>query len=157
LLAYYAELKMLKQKVSHAQQVCDLLTMIVHEKTKGHAINVMMSNKKAKHDLQHASLALIGDRMKSACEGGPGGNANNPMRVIKSLKRNIKWLEKKKTVGGSGGKQGDGKPTGKYIPPDVIAAIIEKGGKKSGQYLAWLYQGCIQSDADKMARARNEK
>jgi hypothetical protein len=136
--------------------------MIVHEKTRAHAVEVMMSDKKAKHDLQHA-LALIGDRMKysgtlkSAGEGGPGSDANNPMRVIKSLKRKVKRLEKKKAAGGGDGKHGDGKPTGKYIPPDVIAAIKEKGGKKSGQYLAWLYQGRNQSDADESAKVQAGK
>jgi hypothetical protein len=72
LFAYYAELKMLKQKVSHAQQVRDLLTMIVHEKTRAHAVEVMMSDKKAKHDLQHA-LALIGDRNRKGRGGCQSG------------------------------------------------------------------------------------
>jgi hypothetical protein len=52
---------------------------------------------------------------------------------------------KKQTGGGQGGHGnggGGGKQQGsKYIPPDEIAAIKDKGGEKSGLYLSWLYSG----------------
>jgi hypothetical protein len=155
LLTYYAELKTLKQKVSNAQQVRDLIPMIVHERTKGIAIDVVTDDKKAKGDLEYA-LAKIGEKMTlkgtltSTGEGGPGGTTN-PQRQIKKLQQQVAKL-KKKTGGGQGGRGngggGGGKQQGsnKYIPLDVIAAIKDKGCKKSGLYLSWLYNGRNKSE-----------
>jgi hypothetical protein len=166
LLTHYAELKTLKQKVSNAQQVRDLIPMIVHERTKGIAVDVITDDKKAKGDLEYA-LAKIGEKMTlkgtltSNGEGGPGG-MTNPQRQIKKLQQQVAKL-KKKTGGGQGGRGNGGGGGGnqqgnKYIPPDVIAAIKDKGGKKSGLYLSWLYNGRNKSeDQDEAVTASGKR
>jgi hypothetical protein len=144
LLGYYEELRTLKQKVSRAQQVRDLVNMIVHEKTKGVAVNII-TERKAKADLKYA-LAKIGRQMSylgavtASGEGGQNGPVN-PARQIKRLKAKVKKLQKKNKGSDRTDGNHDDKPSGNYIPSDVIEAIKAKGGKKGKLYVHWLMTG----------------
>ena len=52
----------MKAGVDKHTQVRDLVSMILHEKTKGIAAEIVATDKKAKKSLRHA-LAKIGERM----------------------------------------------------------------------------------------------
>jgi hypothetical protein len=96
LLSYHQELESMKAGLDKHTQVRDVVSMILHEKTKGIAAEIVATDKKAKKSLRHA-LAKIGECMAllgTLTQKGDDDQKSTPNRQIKKLKSKIKTLKR---------------------------------------------------------------
>ena len=145
LLAHYNELNMLHAGVGHRTQVRNLVEMIIHERTRNVAAEIVASDRRARKNLKRA-LAKIGERMQllgvMTASTGDGGPQAPTSRHIKMLKRKVKSLEKKagKPAGGfKPNKRTEDKDD--YIPQEVLDAITKAGGEHGGKFISYMLKG----------------
>jgi hypothetical protein len=124
--------------------------MIIHERTRAVAAEIVATNRRAKRNLKIA-LAKIGERMQllgvltaGTSEGGQSAPSN---RQIKKLKRKVKALQKKDYKGGSKPGRRD-EALDDFIPKAVLDAIRQAGGDNGRKYVSYLLSGWKRATTD---------